>query len=255
MGVTNFTMLLTILVITLLLTITVSYGVSVKLGHVPLAFPYISETGNTQPESCIFSFGMNIASFLYAVAVYLRYRELVHFRAMSPESRISVPWNRFGLWLGSLSALGLCVVANFQVGKVPVPHYLGAMCCFVGGSAYFALQTWFSKRMCPQVSTKQMVVLRTALTVMSAVALVVCVASALVAIPQFDGTDQVDWRPEHKGYALHCVSTAAEWLVALLFVGSIVTYIPEMRAVSLSPPTFRILLLESVTTTKVAEKY
>lgn len=135
----------------------------------PLAFPYISDTGNVVPESCIFSFGMNISSFLCestmpslfathrfgsrvaimntprnvlpdAVAVYLRYRELIHFRAMSPDCRISLKWNRFGFWLGMLSALGLCVVANFQVGKVRVPHYIGAMCCFVGGSAYFALQ-------------------------------------------------------------------------------------------------------------------
>lgn len=54
------------------------------------------------------------------------------------------------------------------------------------------------------------------------------------------GTDQVDWRPEHKGYALHVVSTAAEWVVALLFVASIVTYIPEMRVVSVRPPAFRV---------------
>lgn len=122
--------------------------------------------------------------------------------------------------------------------------------------------------MCPAVSTKEMVVLRTALTIMSAISLVVCVSTALVAISQFDGnelsacclcfcwygccrkpfadcvstpgTNAVDWRPVHKGYALHCVSTAAEWFVALLFVGSIITYIPEMRAVSLSHPTFRV---------------
>lgn len=41
-----------------------SYAWSVRLGHVPLAFPYISETGSKSPESCLFGFGMNLASFM-----------------------------------------------------------------------------------------------------------------------------------------------------------------------------------------------
>lgn len=242
MGLTHFTMLLTVLVVTILVTISVSYGISVKLGHVPLAFPYISETGTYEPESCLFGFGMNIASFLYLVAVYLRYRELHEYRAMSPDCNITHKSNRLAMWLGVSSAVGLCMVANFQVMKLKPPHYIGAFLCFVGGSVYFGLQAWFSKRMCPAVSTIEMVWLRTALTVLSAISLIICISAALVAIPQFDGKDPVNWRPEDKGYALHCVSTAAEWLVALLFVGSIVTYIPEMRAVTVHPPAFRITI-------------
>lgn len=255
MGLTNVTMLLTILVITILGTIAISYAWSVRLGHVPLVFPYISETGDRAPESCLFGFGMNIASFMYVMAVYLRFHELTAFRAMSPDCGISPRWNRSAMWLGVSSALGLCMVANFQVGRVPQPHFLGAFLCFVGGTVYFGLQAWFSSRMCPAVSSRQMVRLRGVLTAFSALSLVVCIAAAAVAIPQFDGTNPVDWRPEHAGYTAHCVSTVAEWLVALLFTASIVTYIPEMRAVSVRPPSFRIMLLESVSTAKATEKY
>lgn len=233
-------MLLTILVIIILVTVSVSYGVSVHLGHVPIAFPYISETGTAHPESCIFGLGMNLASFLYAVAVWLRYHELKEYRSMVPNCRISPRLSLFTMWLGLASAFGLCVVANFQVTKVPVPHYLGALFCFFGGTIYFGLQAWFSKRMCPAVSTKPMVLLRAGLCLLSALSLVVCFGAAAIAVPQFDGKDPVQWGPQHKGYALHLVSTAAEWMVALVFVGSIVTYIPEMRLIAVRPPSFRI---------------
>ncbi|XP_052129877.1 DNA damage-regulated autophagy modulator protein 1 isoform X1 [Frankliniella occidentalis] len=238
-GLTKFTMLLTVLAVVLLITISVCYAVSVALGHVPIVFPYISETGNWEPESCVFSFGMNIASFLYMVAVYLRYHELLVYRESTPNTSITPRLNRIAWALGTASAIGLCVVANFQVQKVRIVHYLGAFTCFVGGSVYFGIQAWFSKCMCPWVSSLNMVRLRTTLTVLSAIALTVCLACALAAISQFDGKDQVKWSPENKGYTLHIVSTVAEWLVALIFVGSIITYIPEMTRISVHPPKFR----------------
>lgn len=84
--------------------------------------------------------------------MYLRYRELIAFRAMSPDCRISGVWNRSSLWLGLLSALGLAMVANFQVGRVPVPHFIGAFFCFFGGNVYFALQVR-QRRLRPPSST------------------------------------------------------------------------------------------------------
>ncbi|KAK3930147.1 DNA damage-regulated autophagy modulator protein 2 [Frankliniella fusca] len=245
-GLTKFTMLLTILAVILLITISACYALSVALGHVPIVFPYISETGNWAPESCLFSFGMNIASFLYVVAVYLRYHELIVYREGTPSTSITPRMNRAAWILGTASALGLCVVANFQVQKVRIVHYLGAFTCFVGGSVYFGIQAWFSKCMCPTVSSMRMVKLRATLTVMSAITLTVCLVCALLAIHEFDGKDQVNWAPGDKGYTLHIVSTVAEWLVAFIFVGSIVTYIPEMTRITVHPPKFRILLLESV---------
>ena len=80
------------------------------------------------------------------LAVYLRYRELLEFRAMTPDCRISKKSNRAAMWLGVTSAMGLCMVANFQVMKVPLPHYIGAFFCFVGGSVYFGLQVGTAER-------------------------------------------------------------------------------------------------------------
>lgn len=54
-------------------------------------------------------------------------------------------------------------------------------------------QAWFSSRMCPAVSSRAVVRLRTALTVLSAVALAACIGAALVAIPQFNGESDAEY--------------------------------------------------------------
>jgi len=94
--------------------------------------------------------------------------------------------------------------------------------------------------MVPDVSSACMVRLRLLLSVLSAVAFVVCIACGSAAIRQFDGNNQVLWGPEHKGFVLHVCSTAAEWAVALLFIANILSYVPEMRRVDMEPPKFQV---------------
>lgn len=49
-------------------------------------------------------------------------------------------WNHWALIFGLLSTFGLSVVANFQETSVLVVHFIGALLCFGGGTAYFWTQ-------------------------------------------------------------------------------------------------------------------
>jgi len=74
------------------------------------------------------------------LAVYLRYRQLYEYGLMRPASAISKRANRTAFILGLASSFGLCMVANFQVKSLPLPHFIGAFMCFVLGTVYFTLQ-------------------------------------------------------------------------------------------------------------------
>lgn len=50
----------------------VTYCFSVSRGDVDPVFPYISASGNTRPESCLFSLLLNFCAFLSFLLVYLR---------------------------------------------------------------------------------------------------------------------------------------------------------------------------------------
>jgi hypothetical protein len=41
-----------------------TYGIAVAKGDVYALFPYISDTGGSPPESCIFSLGLNTTAFI-----------------------------------------------------------------------------------------------------------------------------------------------------------------------------------------------
>ena len=72
--------------------------------------------------------------------VYIRYSQV---KECSSTFRLqtSLPkWNHWALIFGLLSTFGLSVAANFQETSVLVVHFIGALLCFGGGTAYFWTQ-------------------------------------------------------------------------------------------------------------------
>ncbi|XP_073985063.1 DNA damage-regulated autophagy modulator protein 2-like isoform X2 [Rhodnius prolixus] len=126
------------------LTFVITFIVAWQMGHVSLAFPYISDTGNYAPESCIFSQLLNITSMLLALCVYIRYLQVKQFANFRSTIGHRLSANNVATLLGYLSCLGMDIVANFQVKYVWQIHYIGACLCFIGGTVYFIFQTFFS---------------------------------------------------------------------------------------------------------------
>ncbi|XP_053402214.1 DNA damage-regulated autophagy modulator protein 1-like isoform X1 [Mercenaria mercenaria] len=57
------------------LSFFITYSIAVENKHVEPGFPYISYTGTTPPESCVFGQLLNIGAVLAGVIIYTRYRQ------------------------------------------------------------------------------------------------------------------------------------------------------------------------------------
>ena len=57
------------------LTDQITTAVQVSQGHVDSLWPYISDTGTTPPESCIFGQLLNLGAALLTLTFYIRYKQ------------------------------------------------------------------------------------------------------------------------------------------------------------------------------------
>ena len=86
-----------------------------SLDHTPLDWPYISDTSTRPPESCIFSQLVNLGALLLAVTFYVRFSEVREYCSSYQLQRTFSVLNSLSLLAGWSGALGLSVIANFQV--------------------------------------------------------------------------------------------------------------------------------------------
>lgn len=74
------------------------------------------------------------------MTIYVRFRQIAElYRNHSSSSNI-VRLNRVGLLIGSLAALGISIVANFQETNVFFVHISGALMAFGLGTGYLWVQ-------------------------------------------------------------------------------------------------------------------
>ncbi|XP_043794458.1 DNA damage-regulated autophagy modulator protein 1-like isoform X3 [Apis laboriosa] len=164
-----------------------TYIIAVMLGHVEAGFPYISDTATYAPESCIFSQFINMFAMLMSFVVYIRYSQV---KECSSTFRLqtSLPkWNHWALIFGLLSTFGLSVVANFQETSVLVVHFIGALLCFGGGTAYFWTQAVCTFYLHPLGCSLRLAHIRTALSTFCTVCFVVTLITGVLARLAYKG--------------------------------------------------------------------
>ncbi|XP_077868915.1 DNA damage-regulated autophagy modulator protein 2-like isoform X2 [Saccoglossus kowalevskii] len=210
-------------------TFTISYSISVSLGHVPAEFPYISDTGTYVPESCIFGQLLNIAAALAFATMYVRYKNVIEYNH-NEDSRVLL-WNKIGLVMGSLAALGMSMVANFQEHNILDVHLFGAFMCFFLGTVYAYIHSWISYQFCPIWSSKQACMARLVLASLCLFSLLFTSIFAAVAQSKWEGEKPTKWSPEDGGFPEHIVSTVSEWILAVSFLLYFFTYIREFQKI------------------------
>ncbi|XP_022082783.1 DNA damage-regulated autophagy modulator protein 2-like [Acanthaster planci] len=226
------------------LSFIIPYCIAVGLGHVSAGFPYISDTGTEPPESCIFGQLLNISSALAFATIYVRYKQVAEYYQDVPGRVLKC--NKAGLVLGSLAALGMSIVANFQETNMIIFHLIGAMMCFGLGVLYGFTMTWISYKLSPQHCTMTMFRFRLALSALALVFLVTTLLFAGLASSQWDGADPRKWLPEDGGFGLHVASTASEWAMAVAFLFFFFTFIKEFQKVELAAEVRRCQRLINV---------
>ncbi|KAF5308661.1 hypothetical protein FQR65_LT06122 [Abscondita terminalis] len=220
-----------------IITFITTYPISVLKGHVYPIFPFISETGTTPPESCIFSQMLNIGAVLMAVTNYIRYRQ-IDFAIKSRNVELQSRWNTFGLYVGYVVAFGISVVGNFQQTNVFAVHMLGALMSFGLVAIYFIIQTRISfafkslYKKYPQYGIENWVInFRLILTTFYVLLFVLIFTCGPLGMSKFNGKNINWWTEEDDGYGFHLIATFSEWGLFLVMVAYVFTGTFEFKSV------------------------
>ncbi|XP_043515743.1 uncharacterized protein LOC122531689 [Frieseomelitta varia] len=225
-----------ILFISLPSVFILTYVIAVLLGHVEAGFPYISDAATYAPESCIFAQFINMIAMLMSFVVYIRYSQVKECSSTFSLQQSLPKWNYWALIFGLTSTFGLSMVANFQETSVIVVHFIGALLCFGGGTAYFWTQAVCSFYLHPLGCSLRLAHLRAALSTFCTVCFVITLITGVLARLAYKGTNPRKWYKEDGGWELHVASTITEWLCAVAFCVYILTFTEEFRDVRVTHP-------------------
>ncbi|KAM9327934.1 DNA damage-regulated autophagy modulator protein 1 [Pholidichthys leucotaenia] len=211
-------------------TFIISYVIAILKGDVDVVFPYISDTGVTPPERCIFSLMTFISACAGIATIYARYK---YVERLTVDTSVVKPWcNTVGLVSGMITCFGMCVVASFQETEVEEVHVTGAVIFFLFGVVYVVVQTIISYQVYPDGSSLTVCRIRLVITMIAIVAFfptVVCAA--------FVNQTKVHRHKEDKDYIYHFVSAVFEWIAAFSFIFYFYTFIPDFKLFSLRVAT------------------
>ncbi|XP_062583347.1 uncharacterized protein LOC134245103 [Saccostrea cucullata] len=223
----------------------ITYGIAVGNGHVEPGFPYISDTGTKEPESCVFGQLLNIGAVFALVIFYIRYQQIATYQSDCPVRRIT-KCNKAGLILGWMAAFGISLVGNFQETNVLVVHLIGAFLAFLIGTVYCCVQTYLSYKL-PEMpgSSRNLRLARFIICVLTFIFMIVLLVAGRYAMndnPNRSNKDiPIGLSPGDKGYSAHLTSTISEWIIAFLICLYVATFTPEFRYFEMIKPkvTFR----------------
>uniref|UniRef100_A0A3Q4GVT2 DNA-damage regulated autophagy modulator 1 n=1 Tax=Neolamprologus brichardi TaxID=32507 RepID=A0A3Q4GVT2_NEOBR len=204
-------------------TFIICYIIAIYRHDVDVIFPYISDTGVSPPESCIFGLMTFISACAGVGTIYARYKHVELLR--EDATNVSACLNKAALWLGVISCFGMCIVATFQETVVQIVHDIGAILFFVFGIVYMILQCVISFRAYPYGSSKNVCCVRVAIASLATVAFVPMSVSIV------------------QDYPFHVASAVCEWIVAFTFVFFFFTYIHDFKvSISLSHIVYSFLI-------------
>ncbi|KAB0802217.1 hypothetical protein PPYR_04403 [Photinus pyralis] len=212
------------------------YLISVYHEHVYPILPYISETGSSPPESCIFGQMVNFGAVLLGVIMYIRYRQ-VDFVLTAGSIALKRTWNEMSFWCGNLICFGVTLVGNFQQTNASWMHFGGAFLTFGGTAVLFIIQTriGFALRRFyirfPRYGVgNKMMYFRVFLTIFYNTLFIMMCVCAVISVDHFTGLDYKLWTNEHGGYSIHLASTLSEWLLVLVLMLYVLTVSKEFKS-------------------------
>ncbi|CAL8318836.1 unnamed protein product [Lota lota] len=204
----------------------VSYLIAIYRNDVDIIFPYISDTGAEPPESCIFGFMTSVTAFIALGTMYARYKFV---QRLNEELRALRPTlNLWAFGFGLVSCVGMCIVGTFQETMVTWVHDVGALLFFGTGMLYAILQSAISYKLRPYGSSLCVCHTRSALAVVSLLAVLTAVISG-----GFVKRTKLHRKPTDQDYTFHLVSAVGEWIVAFSFVLFFLTFIPDFKLFAL----------------------
>ena len=122
------------------LACAMSYGIGINSGTIEkLPFlPFISDMGDSSPQSSVFTLGLSISCYFTLVVIIIRYNQVrcIYYNGWKP--------NAISVYFGVTFLLGKLIIASFQLSSNQLVHYFGAGLYFVGTTGYVAIQVYIT---------------------------------------------------------------------------------------------------------------
>ncbi|KAK4883291.1 hypothetical protein RN001_006610 [Aquatica leii] len=219
-----------------LISLIITYSMSVGSMHAYKIFPYISDTGTYPPESCIFGQLINLGTLLMVLNMYLRYRQVGLVSKLHDIECSKL--NSSSMWCAMIGCLGLSIVANFQKTNMRGIHFLGADMVLGGGVLYTILQTQISYSF-RNLETKpnhcgisiKTIILRIIITILCVILFFILIFCGYASEKDYEG-DLIWWTPNDSGYIPHIFATISEWLIIILISVFLLSYTNEFKSLS-----------------------
>ncbi|GMR61690.1 hypothetical protein PMAYCL1PPCAC_31885, partial [Pristionchus mayeri] len=211
-----------------------TYCFAVYNQHVDSIFPYVSAAGNNQPESCIFSFLLNLSAVFSIMIVCMRCA-LVSSILRDRDAQID-RLNVISSYVGIISGFAMMLVASVQETAIIFVHLSAAAVCFSFGCIYMIMQAYVTIRMYPDYNNRRVGWIRMGLAIGSTICLLMAIGFGVSAAMVYHSVypDKPTPRPWSRkiwmpGYSLHVVSAVSEWLLAVLHVSYILSFQREFE--------------------------
>lgn len=128
------------------------------------------------------------------ITIYVRYRQIQQlFQHNSDLGSNLLRYNRWAVWFGLASCLGISIVGNFQETNVRIVHFIGAFCCFGFGTLYFWMQALISYMIYPIAGTKPNAHLRLGMSVCCTILFILLSVTGVMSHILFKGLDPRKW--------------------------------------------------------------
>jgi len=211
--------------------------------------PYVSYTGTKQPESMIFSALFNMEGFLCFMIVLLTWK--YYQRRYYGDHTLLKNTNFLS---GIISCCGLVIIANFQITKGQLVHYIGAALLFISGTLYSVTGTLLSKYNHKMLSGRQSLLVFIARSIISIVMTIsLCILLSLVAYKKMNNTaygyNADDVERDESGICVNLLvikktndnysvlidvsASIAEWILVVGLLVSITLYSFEFKNISM----------------------
>lgn len=213
----------------------ITYGIAVYNGNVKPDFPYISDTGTTPPESCVFGQLLNIAAVVAMFVFYIRYKQIDTFKLTCHRKAITRV-NKVAFVIGLLAAFGISLVGNFQEDNVVIVHMIGAFLAFVFGGLYCCVQTYLSFKL-PDIpgSSRNLRLGRLVICILDFAFMINIVVMFQFTVKS-SGVKPTCWTAKEPGMSVCLASTISEWIISFLTCIYVATFTPEFKYFELIKP-------------------
>uniref|UniRef100_A0A0N4Z5Z7 DNA damage-regulated autophagy modulator protein 1 n=1 Tax=Parastrongyloides trichosuri TaxID=131310 RepID=A0A0N4Z5Z7_PARTI len=219
------------------ITLGFTYCLSVYYDNVDPWLPYISSSGDERPESCIFSFLLNICAFMCMLIIYLRYKLITQLNREQDDFLKKI--NELTFSIGMIASLSMMIVANFQQTAEWTIHITAAVICFSSSVVYMCMDAFVTRYMYPTFNGNSIANVRIVLSIIAVISLVCAIGFGFAASAKYHSVypDKPTPRPWDQrkefqpGYNIHCVSAFFEWFLAFLIMLHIVSFTRDFEII------------------------